>query len=157
MKNGNWFLVLRMLIRVAVFCLLSACISSVLINDSYFMYWYAFGDFILFTVEWILKFLCASLAVVVLIIAVYYSYQCSQCLQNKVTPVIYCSDQDFYKTVENAAPILTQWLVQNPCHSCYNSRNNPYFPILGSYRISHVWVIKFSFSSNHTSCLATAD
>ncbi|KAK7582185.1 hypothetical protein V9T40_013630 [Parthenolecanium corni] len=97
-----------MLIVVALICILSACISSILVNDSHFMFWSAFGDFFFFTVEWIAKFFCTSVVIVVLIVAVYYSYQCFQCLQNKVTPVIYCSDHDFYKKVEKAAPILTQ-------------------------------------------------
>lgn len=100
-----------MLIVVALICILSACISSILVNDSYFMFWYAFGDFFFFTIEWLAKFFCTSVVVVVLIMAVYYSYQCFQCLQNKVTPVIYCSDHDFCKKVEKEAPILTQWLV----------------------------------------------
>lgn len=98
-----------MLIAAALLCLLSAYIFSILIHDSYLVFWYAFSDFIIFSIEWIVKFFCTSSVVLLLIIAVYYSYQCYQCLKNKVTPVIYCSDQEFYKKVETAAPILTQW------------------------------------------------
>lgn len=98
-----------MLVAVGLVFIFSAYISSIVIHDNYFVFWYAFGDFIVFTVEWMVKFFCTSFAVILLIIAVYYSYQCFQCLTHKVTPVIYCSDQDFYKKVEKAAPILTQW------------------------------------------------
>lgn len=94
-----------------IFTILSACVSYILWgNDSYFMFRYLFGDFLLFAVDWFATLLYLSVVIVFLPFTIYFSFQCLRLLymQKKVTPSIYCCDQQFYQRIERDAPILTR-------------------------------------------------
>lgn len=97
----------EMLPTYAILCtILSACVSYALWgHDSY-----SIADLLLVAVDWFGSLLYFCAAIVLLPVTVYFSTQCLRLFykQKKVTPSIYCCDQQFYQRIEREAPILTQ-------------------------------------------------
>lgn len=96
----------------AIICtILFAYVSYILWgHESYLMFRYMFGDFLLLAVDWFGTLLYLAAAIVLLPVTVYFSYQCLRLfyMQKRVTPSIYCCDPQFYQRIERQAPILTR-------------------------------------------------
>lgn len=69
---------------------------------------YAFSDFVLFTLEWVIKLIYTAVLIIVFFAILFYIYQC---FQSKVIPVVHYSDENFYQIIASAAPIIKQCYI----------------------------------------------
>lgn len=97
-----------MLLIIAVIGIIAAFMSCFLFNWSYYVILYAFSDFVLFTLEWVIKLVYTAVLIIVFFAILFYIYQC---FQSQVIPVVHYSDENFYQIIASAAPIIKQWLV----------------------------------------------